>query len=311
MSNTIVTASDSNYLWGVWLLLSSMRKNSMDDPVIVMAHKYSEHDKAVIRQFENVRIIEHDKHSSRNLTCSKPAVMLEAETDYVTWVDSDAVFIGNCDTYLVPDEDHIHIRMRALKENSMVFEKYYADDEGRNSGIPVKILDIWRNDIGEKNEPSIRTAASACFMSLHTKHKAFLEKWREQIIKVLPDDNVGVVDRRSIAYFQTDESVLNSVLCFSQTAPPPTDNYKLDKDPKAYFVHFVLQPKPWQMCNSYTARHFDKTVDMVEWAIDKGIEPPAPVPFSLKRKYKRINMWLAPLGKNIARAQKVIRKFKS
>ena len=310
MSNTIVTASDSNYIWGVWLLLSSMRKNGMNNPVIVLAHKYSDHDKIIIKQFDNVRIIDHDTHSSRNLTCSKPSVMLEAETDYVTWVDCDAIFIGNCAQYLTPDEDHIHIRMRALKENYMVFEKYYADNEGRNSGIPVKILDVWHDDIREKDTPAISTCASACFMSLHTKHREFLEKWREQILKVLPDDNVGVVDRRSSAYFQTDESVLNSVMCFSNAAPPPTDTYKLDKDPKAYFVHFVLQPKPWQMWNSYTARHFDKTVDIVEWAIANGIKPPSPVPFSLKRKYKIINMWLAPLGKNIARVQKVLGNFK-
>lgn len=39
--------------------------------------------------------------------------MLEATTDYVTWVDADACFKGNCSNLLRPPAaDQIHIRMR-------------------------------------------------------------------------------------------------------------------------------------------------------------------------------------------------------
>ena len=213
---------------------------------------------------------------------------------------------GNCQKYLTPDPDHIHIRMRGLKENAMVFSHYYNKDEEIKTGIPRRILEIWREDIGESDKPKIKTCASACFLSLHTKHRPFIEKWRDQMYEVLPDDNVGVVDHRSIAYFQTDESVLNSVLCFSETAPPPTESYKLDKDPNAFFVHFVNHPKPWQMWNSYTASHFDKTVAIMEWAIDNGIKPPTLIPFSFSRKFRMVNLMLAPFGKTYSRIMKFL-----
>ena len=288
------------------MLLTSMRKNNMTDPAIVLGHRYSKEQKASLEQFENVTIIDHEELNHRNLTCSKPVVMLQAKTDYVTWADCDAIFAGNCQKYLTPDPDHIHIRMRGLKENAMVFSHYYNKDEEIKTGIPRRILEIWREDIGESDKPKIKTCASACFLSLHTKHRPFIEKWRDQMYEVLPDDNVGVVDHRSIAYFQTDESVLNSVLCFSETAPPPTESYKLDKDPNAFFVHFVNHPKPWQMWNSYTASHFDKTVAIMEWAIDNGIKPPTLIPFSFSRKFRMVNLMLAPFGKTYSRIMKFL-----
>ena len=34
-NNTIVTAGDRNYLWGLFLLIASLRKNGMDEPVMI------------------------------------------------------------------------------------------------------------------------------------------------------------------------------------------------------------------------------------------------------------------------------------
>jgi len=34
-NNTIVAASDMNYRWGVWLLIASIRKAGMDEPILI------------------------------------------------------------------------------------------------------------------------------------------------------------------------------------------------------------------------------------------------------------------------------------
>lgn len=308
MSNTVVVTSDSNYVWGIWLLIASMRKYSMNEPVLVQGYGYSENDIAVLKQFPDVTVLNSPRSSGRNLTCSKPDIMLLAKTDYVTWADSDAIFYGNCSRYLTADPGHIHVRMREPRENASVFANSYepGDDYG---SIPAKVLETWRNDVGENREPALNSCCSACFISLHTSHRAFLEKWRDQMHKVLPDDDVGVCDNRSFAYFQTDESVLNSVLCFSKTAISPTANYMLDKDPDAFYIHFAFRPKPWQMWNMYSIKHFDKTVALVEWAVEHGYKTPGPIPFALQRKYRVLNHLLARFGKNWIRAKKVLHRF--
>jgi len=308
MSNTIIVTSDRNYIWGVWLLIVSMRKNSMNEPVLVQGENYAESDIAVLKQFSDVKVLNRTDSFGRNLTCSKPDAMLLADTDYITWVDCDSIFYGNCSRYLTVDPEHIHVQMRGIMENAQVFSKSYEANDVYGS-IPAKILDAWQKDIGEKTEPALRTCCSACFISIHRSHRALLEKWRDQMLKVLPSGDVGVCDKRSFAYFQTDESVLNSVLCFSRVAIPPTDNFLLDKDPDAFHIHFAYQPKPWQMWNMYTIKHFDKTVELVEWAVAQGYKTPGPVPVSLQRKYRKLNHLLARFGKNWARAKKVLRRL--
>ena len=54
MSNTIVLSSDRNYLWGVWLLIASMRKNSMNEPVLVDGVDYTDADITLLNQFGQV-----------------------------------------------------------------------------------------------------------------------------------------------------------------------------------------------------------------------------------------------------------------
>ncbi len=273
MSNTIVLTSDRNYVWGIWLLIASMRKNAMNEPVLVVGVGYEESDIAVLKQFSAVNVLNRPKCSGRNLTCSKPDAMLLAETDYITWVDCDSIFYGNCSNYLTAGPEHIHVEMRSLKDNALVFAKNYEANDTYGE-IPAKILDIWRQDIGGNTESALRTCCTACFISLHRSHRVILEQWRDQMHKVLSNDDVGVYDKRSFAYFQTDESVLNSILCFSKVAIPPTADYMLAKDPNAFHIHFAYQPKPWQMWNSYSIRYFDKTVEVVEWAIANGYTPP-------------------------------------
>ena len=308
MSNTIVVASDRNYIWGVWLLIVSMRKNSMNEPILVQGEAYSESDIAALKQFPDVEVLNRAHSLGRNITCSKPDAMLLPETDYITWVDCDGIFTGNCSRYLTADPEHLHIGVRGVMENAAVFSKRYEANDAYGA-IPAKILDAWRKDVGENAEPALLTSCYCCYISIHRSHRALLEKWRDQIHKVLPNDDVGVCDTRNPAYWQTDDSVLNSVLCFSKVAIPPTDKFMLDKDPSAMYIHFAYNPKPWQMWNTHSIAHFDQTVELVEWAVARGYKTPGPIPFSLQRKYSTLNHLLAYFGGNWLRVKKVLRRF--
>ena len=302
--NTIVMAGDNNYVWGVWLVLASMRMNSMSEPVLVMAENYSADDAACLEQFGNVNIVHRKESFKRNLTFSKPdAMLLVKDSENITWVDCDALFYGNCSKYLAPAPGYVHVRRRAYPENALGFEKFYDADEKRGP-IPDKVLDVWREDVSENETPAFDTCVSACYISIPYEYRFVLEKWRNQIAKVMPEDNVGIVDKRSVAYFQTDESVLNSVLCFCKGAPKIEPEYKLDKDPDAFFIHFNYQPKPWKLWNDYTIKHYDKTLDVVEWAIANNFKLPSSLPFALSRKHRFFSHMLAPFTRNYYRVKK-------
>lgn len=304
-NNTIVIASDSNYVWGVFLLISSIRKSGMDEPILVLAKSYSEEDFSCLRQFSNVRFVNYPE-SRKSMACSKPIAMLCADTEYITWVDCDGIFTNNCSHYLT-SSGGIHFRLRDKKENAEVFKKHYRKNDIKGE-IPKHILKIWREDIGENIKPLFDTCGSSCFFSVHNKYRYLLEKWRDQIDIVLPDDNVGVVDNRSEAYFQTDESVLNSLLMFSRGVSKP-DEYKLNKDPNASYIHFTYLPKPWQMWNSYTIKYFDIIVELVEWAISQNLMLPKgnKIPFALKRKNKKIVYFLAKFSSSYMKLNKIIK----
>ncbi|MGI5924625.1 MAG: hypothetical protein ACOX9E_11850 [Lentisphaeria bacterium] len=277
MNNTIVVAMDHNYVWGAYMMIASLRYNQMPEPVIVLGFGLTEADHQALLALNNVRVVDGES-STRNLTCCKPDAMLLAETDYITWVDCDSFFIGNCsDRLLWPDHDMIHIRLREEPENAAVYRHL-----GGQGKTPSVILDAWRQDVGERSEARLATGCSACFMSLHRKHLPFVRRWSEQIAKVLPEDNVGVVDRRSFAYFQTDESVLNSLLCFAEVAPTVSPYYKLDKDPTALFVHFISRPKPWECWTPRPFRYFRQYTAVLDWVLAQKLPLPGPVPLALR-----------------------------
>lgn len=116
INNTVVTASDRNYIWGVYLLICSMRKNGMQEPVAVLGVGYTEEDCRVLSSLGNVQIKNIEKNT-RNLNCVKPEAMFLAKTDYISWIDCDGFFIGNCSENLIySDPNIIHIRKNLLKK---------------------------------------------------------------------------------------------------------------------------------------------------------------------------------------------------
>ena len=48
-NNTVVTVGDINYLWGLFLLIASMRKSGMDEPVLVGAHRFTPEAEEILK----------------------------------------------------------------------------------------------------------------------------------------------------------------------------------------------------------------------------------------------------------------------
>ena len=285
-NNTIVTAGDRNYLWGIFLMIASLRRGGMDEPVLVGVKGFDGKASAILTGMGNVRLFPLDDFA-RSLTCSKAMLMLQADTEYITWVDSDGFFTGNCSARLIPETpDQIHVRMRSEKEQPQAFRGYTYGEDGHR--IPQAVLDVWKRDIGGLDSPRIPRSCSACILSVHRSARPFLEKWHEQMMTVLPAGNIGVVDRSLKYYHQLDESVLNSCLAFFPGAPRVSDDYRLNKDPNELFVHFIGQPKPWQGWTPHSFRHFDRYVSVMEFAQSQDWKLPGEIPMSLKRKNRTL-----------------------
>ena len=296
--NTIVTIGDINYLWGIFLLIASARKSGMDEPFLVGVKKFTPEAERVLTQFGGVEIV-HLDGDRRSLACSKARVMLCAKTPFVTWADSDAFFTGDVSSILTPmDADKVHFRLRTPPEMPAAFKGHEFGEDGTR--IPKAVLEAWRRDVadvaGEAREtPLYDTSGSSSFCSLSLEcHRRFLEIWDRLQSRVLPDRNVGVVDKSLLYYHQLDESTLNACLNFVVDAPRVQDEYKMNKERDRLFVHFIARPKPWEGWTKRAFRFFDEYVSVVEWAASQGLALPGPVPGCLKAKNKACMRMLIP-----------------
>lgn len=281
-NNTVVTAGDANYLWGLFLLIASMRRSGMDEPALVGTKKFDARCERVLKQLGDVEFTSLDD-ASHNLTCHKAEVMLKAKTEYVTWADSDALFSGNCsDLMPPPDHDHIHVRRRTPPEMPGAFPPPYDLNE---------ILPTWKRDVEKTGgtsspvavpNPDSFCSCSACFLSLARDRERFLDVWHRMMM-ALPANDTGVVNFGLKCYHQLDESCLNATLLYLDGAPTVTDVYRMDKDPAHLFVHFCGRPKPWVFWVPSALRHYESTLAVVDWALENRLELPGPVPASLRR----------------------------
>ena len=298
---TVVTAGDKAFSWGALLLVASMRRNGMMHPVIVGTTGWPKEMEQRVLSLGGVTLHELPK-SRQCVTCQKPMLMNldEIETEWVCWADSDAVFVGDCSEWLVGDNpDEITIR------------KYSPPPD---DFTPAN-LETWRRDVeqycgGACTESRYETRMNAPFIVLHRKWRPFLERWQNQIAKVLPAD-VAIIMKHGSPYFQTDESVLGSLLCYDPNAPAVTENYKANGsvDRGRYYAHFAYNPKPWQMWNAYSLKWHEVLAPVVDWLVEKGIVKADELPIPLRKGWWPFCRAMAPLAPWVWRAIKLKRKF--
>lgn len=295
----MVTAGDQDYAWGVFLLLTSMQRWKMDEQILVGAYAWDNRWLDFIGAMPNVRLVRLDRNDKRCVCVTKPMLMLQAKTEYVIWIDSDGFFSGNCSDYLYGEPECLYARSyNSLELSSHPFAR-----------MPSTIA-TWIRDVGDLPERRDITDICSNVVGVSLKNnRALLEKWRDQMYKVLPPD-VGVTIKSHPAYFQSDESVLNSLLSCWGPAPEITTCYRLDNPQLAYYIHLAYNPKPWQeMWTKYTLKFYGNVMELVDWCRDSGKLPDfAPLPRTLQDCNRAFYEWIAPLASNWYRIKKLWKK---
>ena len=301
IKTTVVTAGDKAFAWGVLLLVASMRRNGMTHPVVVGALDWPKEMKERLLKLGNV-VIRELPPTKMCLTCQKPMLMScdDVKTDWVCWADGDGMFVGDCSEWLIGDSD-----------DEIVIRKYSPAPLDFNE----ETLKTWKNDIEKYLGHALEkhrydTRFNAPFIVIHKKSLPFLKRWQTQINNVLPPD-VEIIMSKGSAYYQTDESVLGSLLCFDPDAPKVSEKYKANGsvDKSRYFAHFAYNPKPWQMWNSYSLKWHDEIVHVVEWLLEKNIIMPNELPIPLRKSWWPACRMVAPAAPWVWRAIKLKRKI--
>jgi len=278
---TLVSACDRNFLWGAYLLAASAARFLPRTPVLILQTGFTAADKALLEQFPTVKVLPLPDDDPRNVANRKSEALLSADTEFVAWLDADCMVVGDISKHLIPKNGEFQIRMRGAAENAWVWRNHYAPGEPRG-GLPKAVLEKWRADVGQRDQPLVDSACvTNCFV-LHRRHLDFVRQWKSQIAKVIPPAHAGVVDHRNPAYFMTDESVMTSLLAFSNIAPPPGE-FLLDRDPPAHVAHFGANPKPWTQWRLRLWYCHAHIMSLLDWARANGHRTP-PIPWSFEKK---------------------------
>ena len=287
---TIVSACDRNFLWGAYLLAASSARFLPQTPVHILQTGFTAADQALLEQFPTVKVLSLADDDPRNVANRKSEALLSADTEFVAWFDADCMVIGDISPYLIPKNGEFQIRMRPPAENAWVWRNHYAPGEPRG-GLPRSVLEKWRADVGQREQPLVdSTCVTNCFV-LHQRHLDFVRQWKSQIAKVIPAAHAGVVDNRLPAYFMVDESVMTSLLVFSNLAPPPGE-FLLGCDPNAHVAHFGANPKPWIGWRLRLWYCYPHIMSLLDWARANSYRTP-PIPWSLEPKNRLSAYWRA------------------
>jgi len=283
INNTIVTACNKRYFWGVYLLIASIKYNNGKLPVHVLSAGLNKEDIRLLEQFDNVTIFNsNSNHILHYPHLNKPNAIFTANSEYITWVDADCLFYGNIDNYLTPSNKSFQIRFRAARENESVYKKRYVFNDKKGQ-IPQHILNVWRSDVCERTKPRYHSQCVTNCISLHQSHLPFIEKWDQQLKSTLMNPEYPV-DNNSLAYFMTDESVLASLFTYSYNVPNVC-NYQLNQDANRLLIHFGMKNKPWVLWKKSHLAFYRYVMAIITWVRKHNLDLP-PLPYSLNERYK-------------------------
>src|SRR5262245_59819719 len=115
---TVVTACDSGFIWGAFLVVASLRHSGCRIPVHVLGRALSAADKAVLEQFPDVRIF--DTNDPKPMAFLKPVALLTAQTELVSWVDADGLFTADPTPWLHAFPGTISIGSRSRSSTAIM-----------------------------------------------------------------------------------------------------------------------------------------------------------------------------------------------
>ncbi|MBM3289842.1 MAG: hypothetical protein FJY92_06785 [Candidatus Hydrogenedentes bacterium] len=283
-NNTIVTITDRGFLIAVYLLLLSIKYFRVRARIHILCVNLPAKDKEYLRQFAGVKLFDADPANTMNPCTRKAEAILTAEgngSEYITLLDGDDVLTGDITPYLSPGVG-LSTRIKTPQEDAALFARSYVPGEIPGF-VAQSVLDVWKRDVAERETPRITYTVAGGNLTIHRQWLDFVRKWHAQMMKVLPHvDPRCSHDHQSHAYFQTDESVLVSLLAFAHEAPAILPGL-FDQDPKTYVAHLGPEPKPWVLLPVSKLRYFTLIANLFEWAKSQGYTVP-PLPWTFKRK---------------------------
>jgi hypothetical protein len=301
---TIVSIADQNYFWGLFLLGASVERWKLGDKLMMFHTGLDADSTRYLEQFSRVELRKMREGSPFRLHCRKPEAMLQADGEYVAWLDSDCLAIGDLNEDMIPANGEMQARMRTPRETIADLGRFYQKGE-RPGGLPKLVLDTWREDVGERKIAKIDAMVPSNVFVLHSKFMPFIEHWERQMRKVL-NPECGTLDSKNPAYYLTDESVLNSLLAFAEFSPNVAE-YKLAAARNRHIAHFISSPKPWVHWLPRNLYCLPFVLETIEWAKANGKEVP-PLPPSLQATRKTRSILEAHLFARLKRARTVSRK---
>ena len=284
-----VTITDSNFFIAVFTLLLSMQYHKVRAKMHVLSVNLSAEEKRLLRQFSGTQVIEANADNTRGPTCRKGEAILAAaqvspEATHISLFDGDTLATGDISEYLCPDGETLFARWKTPEEDGQIFATRYEAGEAAG-GIPRQILQVWQQDVNERTTSRIHNTVCGGNLTVHRKVLGFIERWQSQMDKVLPENLQGAHHFDSHAYFQVDESVLNSLLAFAHDAPTALPA-KLNIDAQAYVAHLgPNNPKPWVLWRPEKLRYYPQVAGFFTWAKKEGYEMPQ-VPWTFQQRNK-------------------------
>ena len=284
-----VTITDPNFFIAVFTLLLSMRFHKVGAKLHVLSVGLGDEEKSLLCQFPGTQVVEATRDNPRGPACRKgeaiiAAARLTPEATHITLLDGDTLATGDLTDYLCPEGETLFARWKTPEEDGKIFASRYEPGEPVGT-IPRHILQAWQKDVNEREISAIQNTVCGGNLTVHRKVLPFIDRWQTQMDKVLPASTQGAHDFASKAYFQVDESVLNSLLAFAHDAPAVLPA-KLNVDPAAYVAHLgPNNPKPWVLWRPEKLRYYPQVAAFFAWAEDEGYRLPK-VPWTFQKKNK-------------------------
>ena len=283
----VVTITDTNFFIAVFTLLLSLQFHKVRATAHVLGVNLSDEEQRLLRQFPGTQVIAADPANSRGPTCRKGEAILAAarvspDATHISLLDGDTLATGDITEYLCPEGETLFARWKTPEEDGQIFATRYEPGEVVGT-IPRQILEVWQQDVNERTTPLIHNTVCGGNLTVHRKALGFIERWQTQMNKVLPENLKGAHNFTSKAYFQVDESVLNSLLAFAHDAPPAL-SAQLNIDPQAYVAHLgPNNPKPWVLWRPEKLRYYPQVAGFFAWAKQQGYDLPK-VPWTFQQR---------------------------
>jgi len=310
---TIVTASDENFIFGIFLLIASLRKNNVNHKIFYLAENIPDRSCGILTQFNEVYIKHIDKLPA--IAYQKPEAFLAASElgdQYLCWIDGDCFVRGDISDFLFPEENHgLMIRFRSHQENPLRFSKSLSIDD---SGItPETVFEKWKTDINENTEYRFETTTVNNCFTLDRNYLPLVNRWYDFMKQILEramseKTEVGFAYTHSRGFGLSDELALNAVLNFADMSIPTVGPYLLDQSQEKRLLHLGLNPKPWVRWSLSHYKYYDEIMDIIDWVNESGYQLPS-LPMGMQRKYKAI-VFIQIIMEPLHRLGKRVKKLK-